>query len=280
MRIRTAFVGATLALLASMASAQACREPGAYDRPVDAVALGGRLYDNWYAACGLPAPKDTHPAYPSIGKQSGASTWRCKECHGWDYAGKDGAYAKGSHYTGIGGISGAAGRPVTAIVAVLSDDRHRFDTVLAAPELERLARFVSQGQSPLGRAVDADTKKVSGPTAGGARTFMRECASCHGVRGRRLNFAHGQGDPEFVGTIAVENPWEAWHKIRHGQPGSVMDREHLALEDPDVDRRGHMMGGGMHRHMMEGRAMPAFGGPFDRDQLLALMRFLQTLPTR
>lgn len=280
MRIRTALGAAALALLPTVASAQFCREPGAYDRPIDAVALGGRLYDNWYATCGLPAPKDTHPAYPSSGKQSGASTWRCKECHGWDYAGKDGAYAQGSHYTGIAGISGAAGRPVQAIVAVLSDDRHRFDTVLAATELDRLARFVSQGQSPLGRDVDKDTKRVTGPTAGGARTFERECAGCHGVRGRRLDFARGQGAPEFVGTIAVENPWELWHKIRHGQPGSVMDREHLALDDPDDDRRGHMMRGGMHGHMLEGRAMPAFGSRFHRAQLLALMHYLQTLPIR
>lgn len=280
MLVRPAFIAVVLALVSTAASAQACREAGAYDRPVDAVAVGGRLYDNWYATCGLPAPKNTHPAYPGSGKQSGASTWRCKECHGWDYAGKDGAYAKGSHYTGIGGIAGAAGRPLPAIVAVLSDDRHRFDTVLAATELDRLARFVSEGQSPLGPAVEAATKTVSGPTAGGAQTFERECAACHGVRGRRLDFAHGKGEPEFVGTIAVENPWEMWHKLRHGQPGSVMDREHLALDDPDGGRRGHMMGAGMHRHMIEGRAMPAFGGRLARDQLLALMRFLQTLPTR
>jgi len=28
--------------------------------------------------------------------------------------------------------------------------------------------------------------------------------------------------PEFVGTLAVENPWEGLHKIRNGQPGSPM----------------------------------------------------------
>ena len=27
---------------------------------------------------------------------SGSDTWRCKECHGWDYMGVDGAYAGGS----------------------------------------------------------------------------------------------------------------------------------------------------------------------------------------
>ena len=28
-------------------------------------------------------------------------TWRCKECHGWDYRGAPGAYSIGSDFTGI-----------------------------------------------------------------------------------------------------------------------------------------------------------------------------------
>src|SRR3989338_7187253 len=71
---------------------------------VVAVDRGGVLYDSWYGALGKEAPKETHPAYPKAGKQKGATTWRCKECHGWDYKGASGVYSKGGHYTGIPGI--------------------------------------------------------------------------------------------------------------------------------------------------------------------------------
>ena len=43
--------------------------------------------------------------------RAGADTWRCKECHGWDYAGKDGAYGSGDHRTGIVGVLGTAMTP-------------------------------------------------------------------------------------------------------------------------------------------------------------------------
>lgn len=81
----------------------------------DAV-RGGLLYDKWWEINGQAAPPGNHPFYPSIGKQSGADTWRCKECHGWDYRGKGGAYSSptGSHYTGIKGVWGGRdmnGRP-------------------------------------------------------------------------------------------------------------------------------------------------------------------------
>ena len=36
--------------------------------------------------------------------RTGAATWRCKECHGWDYMGVDGQYGHGPHKTGFPGI--------------------------------------------------------------------------------------------------------------------------------------------------------------------------------
>ena len=69
---------------------------------------GGLLYDKWYKVVGERAPGEKHPLYPADGKYASknSSNWRCKECHGWDYRGKDGAYAEGKHYTGIKGICG------------------------------------------------------------------------------------------------------------------------------------------------------------------------------
>ncbi|MHC5005427.1 MAG: hypothetical protein ACYTJ0_20185, partial [Planctomycetota bacterium] len=63
---------------------------------------GGLMYDKWWTVAGVAEPVGTHPLYPVDGPQTGSSTFRCKECHGWDYKGADGAYGKGSsHYTGI-----------------------------------------------------------------------------------------------------------------------------------------------------------------------------------
>jgi thiosulfate dehydrogenase len=36
-----------------------------------------------------------------------------------------------------------------------------------------------------------------------------------------INF-HDADDPEFIGNIAVDNPWEFIHKVRAGQPGTSM----------------------------------------------------------
>ncbi len=74
------------------------------------------------------APKKAHPAYPSDRKyaKKPKSNWRCKECHGWDTMGKDGAYAKGKHSTGIKGITGMAGADPAKIVAVLKDKTHGY----------------------------------------------------------------------------------------------------------------------------------------------------------
>jgi thiosulfate dehydrogenase len=51
--------------------------------------------------------------------------------------------------------------------------------------------------------------------------FSANCAGCHGVDGRAINFGEPAGEEEYVGTIARDNPWELANKILHGQPGSV-----------------------------------------------------------
>jgi thiosulfate dehydrogenase len=51
--------------------------------------------------------------------------------------------------------------------------------------------------------------------------YTATCVVCHGVDGRTLNFGDDD-DPEYVGTIAIDNPWEFIHKVRAGQPGTPM----------------------------------------------------------
>lgn len=266
---------------AAGAHAQGCREAGFRGPAADPIAQGGRLYDNWWATCQLPAPQGSHPAYPASAQQSGSATWRCKECHGWDYRGKDGAYGKGSHATGIAGVAGFAGRADAEIVAILKNAQHRFDTVMDDATLGRIARFVRLGQVDPGTRIDAASKRVTGNTTVGRAIFERRCIACHGARGRALNFSDDPGKPEYVGTVAADNPWEALHKIRNGQPGAVMERRHLDAQSADPDGPSGMhRGGRMHMHMIEGRAMPSMRGVLSLDQQFDLLSYLQTLPTR
>ncbi|MHC5004711.1 MAG: hypothetical protein ACYTJ0_16480, partial [Planctomycetota bacterium] len=102
-------VSAVLAVLASL-DARAGRGGGGGDGGAAGVLdpiRGGMIYDKWWAVLALPEPEGDHPLYPPDGPRSGSTTWRCKECHGWDYKGADGAYSSGSHYTGIPGVYGS-----------------------------------------------------------------------------------------------------------------------------------------------------------------------------
>jgi thiosulfate dehydrogenase len=62
---------------------------------------------------------------------------------------------------------------------------------------------------------------VTGDPASGRELYEGTCASCHGVDGKKLNFGSAD-EPEFVGTIAADNPWEFFHKASFGNPGAPM----------------------------------------------------------
>jgi thiosulfate dehydrogenase len=51
--------------------------------------------------------------------------------------------------------------------------------------------------------------------------YYSSCWTCHGDDGKYLNFGDAE-NPEYVGTIASQNPWEFLHKVRFGHPGSPM----------------------------------------------------------
>ena len=204
--------------------AQATRPTSPVSIPTNiwAISRGGQLYDKWWAVLEKEEPKETHSAYPATGKQKGAATWRCKECHGWDYKGVDGAYAKGSHATGIKGVRGVEGVDPARIIEIITDKRHGYtEAMIPRSALEKLALFLSLGQIDMDRYIDRATKKARGDPLRGAQFFQTICANCHGYDGKELNFGDDKA-PEYVGTVATENPWEAMNKIRFGQPGFPM----------------------------------------------------------
>lgn len=189
------------------------------------MAAGGRIYDNWWDALDRPEPEGTNPAYPASAKQEGPATWRCKECHGWDYLGAEGIYRKGSHFTGIKGVMGARGMPPEALTATLRDANHPYTTeMISDEEMLRVATFLSQGLVDMRSFINYDTRKVipgSGNFDRGRAIFQTTCAACHGFDGRALDWG-APGEHNFIGTEAQALPDEVFNKISNAHPGAAM----------------------------------------------------------
>ncbi len=190
----------------------------------DAAVQGGLLYDKWWTVTGGEEPTTDHPlwATQSTNTRSGADTWRCKECHGWDYKGAEGAYGSGSHFTGFAGVYAARTKSVEELVSALkggTNPDHDFSTVMDDAALTNLAVFI-QGANDYRQNIDYSTKApIGGDAANGQVLFEEGCAPCHGADGTQINF-HDPDEPEYVGTIAIDNPQEFMHKVLYGQPGS------------------------------------------------------------
>ncbi len=190
------------------------------------LSRGGRLYDRWWREAGLDEPEGDSAiwARQDTNTRSGGDTWRCKECHGWDYAGAAGAYGSGSHFTGFPGLLGSGDKSADDLLAQLTgagDPEHDF-SALSADDLAALVAFIQEGMVDVAPFIDGETKAaIGGDAANGGELYASTCAACHGEDGTAINF-HDPDEPEFVGNIAVDNPWEFIHKVRAGQPGTLM----------------------------------------------------------
>ncbi len=98
------------ALRLLVVQAGACAEDA--PPPQDDIIRGAQLYDKWYAVLGVDPPAGNMPIWSrqTTNTRSGADTWRCSECHGWDYRGSQGEYQAGSHYTGFPRLIDAGAR--------------------------------------------------------------------------------------------------------------------------------------------------------------------------
>jgi mono/diheme cytochrome c family protein len=62
--------------------------------------------------------------------------------------------------------------------------------------------------------INDDKSLVGGDASKGEILYENTCVFCHGV--------DGKAQPEALGELAKDNPWEVMHKIRFGQPGIGM----------------------------------------------------------
>ncbi len=187
---------------------------------------GGLLYDKWWMVNRAAAPSGDHPLYPVAGLKTGSTTFRCKECHGWDYRGVDGAYGSGSHFTGIGGVFGTQRTPQRVFdlltSGVVAGGGHDMATYgMTERDLWDVVKFVFDGVVDTDLYIDGAGQFIGSQIEGQLEYDQPHCVTCHGAFGDHLDFDPGAAEV-FLGTVANANPWEFLHKTRFGHPGSAM----------------------------------------------------------
>lgn len=193
------------------------------------IPRGGALFDRWTAVLGVQPPAGNMPIWSRqvTNTRSGADTWRCVSCHGWDYQGKDGAYRSGSFFTGFPGLLDASQKlSISEIVAQLKgarDPGHDFSKYLNEQNLTDLATFIKAGVIDDNKFIDKVTIKIiGGDESHGKQLYDKSCASCHGADGATLKFKFEGLSNATLGTLAALDPWRFLHKTRFGTPGTPM----------------------------------------------------------
>jgi|GEM_PF-596398 len=208
---------------------------------------GGLLYDKWWVAAGTDEPEGTNPLYPTEENamfndppRAGSQTWRCKECHGWDYLGVDGFYGPpSSHFTNIEGVlqvadllfqsrnegDHSAEELFDIIKFGIVGQMSAYEGLMSDQDIWDLVKFLKEGLIDNRFIVDyssPDMNEVIEPffLDIGEMLFNDICAGCHGMDGEGLEAFGTEGIS--LNDVALGNPVEFMHKIRMGQPGTFM----------------------------------------------------------
>lgn len=195
--------------------------PAEAQNGTDPLILGARLYDDWIAETGQPAPSGNQPLWSTqtTNTISGADTWRCAACHGWDYQGADGAYSSGANFTGFPGVYPARKKSSAELMSILTGGTnadHNFSSFLSDSELEALVTFIQSGLVNDSEFIDRATLKViNGDAAHGEALYSQACSECHGADGTTIQFRQG-GQMVLLGTLANQDPWRFLHRTRFG----------------------------------------------------------------
>ncbi len=189
---------------------------------------GGQLYDSWYAVLGVEAPQGNMPIWSrqSSNTRSGAVTWRCSECHGWDYRGVKGEYGSGSHATGFPDIytlvQDLSVDDITGHLHGKLDPAHDFSAYLDDASIDQLALFLKNGLIDDSVYINPISLRVIEPNIEhGKQLFQGTCQKCHGEDGTKI-VIRIEGIDEYLGSVANRDPWRFLHRTRFGVAGVDM----------------------------------------------------------
>ncbi len=211
----------TLLIAGSVLAAEATPSP-------DDILRGAQLYDKWYAVLGVDPPTGNMPIWnrQTTNTRSGGDTWRCTECHGWDYRGSQGEYQAGSHFTGFPDIwTLVQGMTMGDIVSHLKgslDPAHNFSTYLDDTSLTQLADFLKFGIIDDTTYINPISLRLIDPDfTHGQKLYQSTCLTCHGEDGKKIVFRI-EGIDEYLGNVANRDPWRFLHRTRFGVAGTDM----------------------------------------------------------
>ena len=182
---------------------------------------GGQLYIAWDQ---LIPPEEIPPQHPLWPKEASSQvppvlTWRCVNCHGWDYSGSTGKTLSGAYrsmgYPGLFRLTSASLEEITPWLNGLEYTEHDFTNYLSGQDLINLAAFISSGLVAPELIADPETYIVQGTLEVGDTVYEEYCSSCHGLEGERINLGTVTR-PTFLGDLAWTNPWRMAHTIRYG----------------------------------------------------------------
>jgi thiosulfate dehydrogenase len=194
----------------------------------DDLIRGAQLYDKWYATLGVDPPAGNMPIWnrQTTNTRSGGDTWRCSECHGWDYRGSQGEYQAGSHYTGFPDlwtlVQGLTAEDIVYHLEGSLDPAHDFSPYLDDTSLTQLADFLKFGIIDDTTYIDPISLRVIDPHfSHGQQLYQSTCLTCHGEDGKKIVFRI-EGIDEYLGSIANRDPWRLLHRTRFGVAGTDM----------------------------------------------------------
>lgn len=222
------------------------------------LAEGGVMYDKfWAVESGFDQNNANIPAFNAAG-----NFFRCKQCHGWDGLGNAGAYisraasasrpnvsslnlfdlAKDKSYDELfESLKKTAGRrDISTDLTTYDPDTNNaegdrmpnLNQIFTDDELWDLVKFLKDGMFDVTELYDATytgaypTGSVAysnvgkdGDDALGKAYYAANCSStgCHGADGKAIAI-----EGLSVGQFFRNKPYETQHKVKYGQPGSIM----------------------------------------------------------
>jgi len=210
---------------------------------------GGRLYDTWWLEKdSTTPPSGINPIWQEIAVDSkgvpinkygnGGGQWRCKECHGWDYKGTQGAYSITSdRYTGFKGLKNSNTSYTKEFIftkiakgEVEVDGKkysHQFYNTtekLNEQDLYDLTRFI----------FEVVVNDNADPSLGTIDTGQQIYETSTPTRLSCANTGCHQSTEQLIIFIAQSNKEKFLHKVRFGSPGSLMPAGLITSDAQDL----------------------------------------------
>jgi len=231
----THLIAAGLILVLTVIASIPIRTAYSQTEPIGDLTRGGRLYASWDNLAPGTLPENAQPLWPENigGEFPPRYTWRCVNCHGWDYSGSQSrSFLAATRAMEYPNLFSMVAKPEEEILAYLDgslNPDHDFSAYLTEQDLRDLSTFLTKGLTLPELIADWETFQVWGTVEIGEQNYQQHCASCHGLEGEKLNLNTTES-PVFLGDLSWSNPWRVAHQMRFGHPQSrVPPAEMLGL---------------------------------------------------